>query len=263
MTQANGPAALFGLKAVSTAGPTATGTAYHYHQLSNLLPDRLYSVSWWMKATSGFNLRLRVGLVDSNGSSPTSLATVNPADITVRNDGIYRRCTAVFQMKDPSFVNPDFAVAKYLLFQFDRGIVDSTGGNIFLTNIMVNQGEWVPAYRNARDIPSGGIIEWDQSTTCPEGYVEVVAARNKLTVGAGNVAPGASGGSDFNPSVPGISTSAVNPPGNDLDYGSASLAAGSGHLIQGGSTAGPVDLTHSHTVDSNLPYYGVLKCRAL
>jgi hypothetical protein len=264
-SQANGPAALFGLKAVSTAGPTATGSVRHYHALANLLPDRLYSVSWYMKATAGFNLRLRVGLVDSNGSTPTSLATVDAADITVRNDGLYRRYTAIFQMKDPSFVDPDFAVPKFLMFQFDRGVLDSTGGNIFLANVMVNQGEWVPAYRNAREVPSGGIIEWDLSTTCPEGYEEVTDARDRFTVGAnGNVAPGAFGGTAFDPSGAAITTSAVAGHSHS-NVGPTPVASGTGADRWNSNNSSTTDGGHDHTLNlsATLPYYGVIKCRAI
>lgn len=276
--QADGPAALFGLRAISSAGPTATGTVRHYHRLSNLLPDRMYSVSFYLKATSSFNLRLRVGLVDSNGAGPVSLATVDPADITIRNDGLYRRYRAIFQMKDPSFVDPDFLTPKYLMFQFDRGLVDSLGGTVFITNVMVNQGEWVPAYRNVREIPSGGIIEWDSSDTCPEGYEEVTDARGRMTVG---VNPAGANGIETpatplgTPIADGVSQITV--PGHTHSGAADAVGSVSDDAVKGVgvqvnaiiSIDGGKNHGHPLTINSGggysyaLPTYTVLKCRAL
>lgn len=267
--------AITGRKWTTNAGGVGTLTSSKvYHLLKNLKPGRMYGVSWYYKADTTFNVRLRIGLADNNNSAPNSLITVDgvssvePLDVTILNDNQWHRASIVVQTLPG--VDPDPATLKYLEFLFQQGGVVTTVGNYSMTNIQVTEGEWIPGYMGSKYIPSGGIILWDQSTTCPAGFQEVTSARGRMPVG---VNPSGSNGIET-PGVPlGTAitdgTAQANIPAHQHSGTTGAPNAGSDD-----SGANPNDLTnntHTHifttSVDGaaafNQGLYPVILCRAI
>ena len=281
--------AITGRKWTTNAGASGTlGTSKVFHLLKNLKPGRMYGISWFYKADAGFSVRFRVGLADGNGSGPNSLITVDgvssvdPLDVTILNDGQWHRASIVVQTL--SGVDPDPAVLKYLEFLFQQGGIATTVGNFSMTNIQVTEGEWIPGYMGSKYVPSGAIILWDQTTSCPPGFQEVPGLQGRFPVGGGpNYAPlplPGQSASQLDPGTPGVLTSAA---GSHTHTGNTGEAGATTQVVNGTPSVGQgnVDVSaenhdhtfppgvlsnpgnHQHTVDGGLPYYTVLFCRAI
>jgi hypothetical protein len=285
-----GPAAMTGRRWDMNTG-SFLDPSWVFTLLKNVKPGRMYGLSFWAKATNAFNARFRVGLTDDNVANPSSIITldgstaVDPLDLTLRNDNLWHRYSIILQTM-PS-VNADPADLKYLCFQFEPGPgVVATAGQLSLTNVQLTEGEWIPGYMGSKYVPSGGIIMWDASTTCPPGFQEVVGARQKFIVGvdaAAAVVPLATpGGPAFNPggslgstdgeSNPhihnignGHTSNANSAPGPDFSspvYSPGTLGQQHYHDIPVDTGNNSAD--HTHALPSSvMPYYGLKLCRAI
>jgi hypothetical protein len=256
--------AITGRRWTTNSGASGTlGSSEVFHLLKNLKPGRMYGLSFYYKANAAFNVRLRVGLADANTASPNSLITIDgvssvePLDITILNDNQWHRGAVVLQTM-PN-VNPDPAVLKYLEFMFEQGGVTTTTGQFSMTNIQVTEGEWIPGYMGSKYVPSGAILLWDQSSSCPPGFQEVTNLSGRFPVGVGpDLALQQESVPQLNPTTPAITTSAVGDHNHsqfDQDKGDVPPTATYG----GNTPAGG----HSHTLDAGLPYYALLFCRAI
>lgn len=158
-----------GYRWTTNAGSVGSlGPSYVYHALNNLKPGRFYGISFFYKANSSFNDRLRIGLADAATNTPNSLITidgvssVDPLDLTILNDNQWHRGALVVQTIPG--LNPDQAIAKYLEFLFEQGGVASTVGQISITNIQVTEGEWIPGYAPEPSLANGQLLSFEGTT---------------------------------------------------------------------------------------------------
>ena len=148
----------------------------------------------------------------------------------------------------------------------------ATSSAITITNIQIEEGEWVTGYKNNRGLPSGAIIIWDQNSSCPPGFSQVTSLNDRFPVGADNNAVQAKSTVTM-ASSGSLSTTLSIPPLTVTDADGATLYT-SGGTISGSDTAEIPNAPHGHngaiqTAASSvsaslaLPFYGVLFCRAL
>ncbi len=133
--------AISGLRFSTNAAQT--GSSHIYNRIPYLKPSSLYSISFWYRVESAFNARMKVGLSDGAGVSPTSYLTVEPVDMLLRNDSDYHRVSVIVQTLstvDPSTATP------YLELRFDNGGGVLTSAQVNITNVQVTEGEWTVGY---------------------------------------------------------------------------------------------------------------------
>jgi hypothetical protein len=150
--------------------------------------------------------------------------------------------------------------------QFPTGT--TPGATLTITNVQVQEGEWVTGYMGSQYVPSGAIILWDKPTSCPPGYSEVTAAQDRFLLGANAVAAGAG----FGTFVPGGSMGSTggesNPHHHTINNDPVQVKGGSGGdpYAQNGTNdfdTGDESAGHTHVLPSaNMPYYGIKLCRA-
>jgi hypothetical protein len=274
-----GPGAITGLRFTTNAGGAGTLTLSRiYHLLKNLKPARFYGISFWYKADAFFNVRCRVGLSDGAGAfaAPNSdmtldgVSAVDPLDVTIKNDGLWHRASLV--VKTITGLDPDPAVLKYLQFRFEQGSLTTTAGQFAMTNIQVTEGEWIPGYMGCQYVPSGGIIMWDQSDTCPPGFQNIADAIGKFIVGSNtHVNPGDFGGPDFDPAASSGNTGGEsNPHHHTIDNDPVTVrtdGAVTTALVQNGANdfdTQDESAGHTHAIPgATVPYYALKLCRAI
>jgi hypothetical protein len=265
-----GPGALTGVKLDIVGGQT-TGTTKLYAEIDRKLkPNAYYGISFWYKAdSSAWNCRVRVGINANNTGSNASVITTGspiglPLDLLVVADNAWHRASFVVQTKNDGSVSP--ANDYYLEFRFDAPNptefpTGSAAVPFYLTNVQVTEGEWIPGYMGSHYVPSGAIILWDRTNTCPPGFEEITSASGKFLVGANAfVAPAASGGPNFNPSGS-LLTSTNGTHTHDLTYTPDNAQNGVGESTVNTPTESAGG--HSHSIAAALPYYGIKLCRAL
>ena len=272
-----GPAAMTARNWSMNAGQL--NTAHIFQLIKNCKPGKFYGLSFWAKADAAFNARLGLGITTNAVNTPNVVTTQNQTvgvfqDITVQNDGAYHRYSMVLQvLSGAGAPSADPALLKYLCFQFSAGNVTPGAGSITITNVQLTEGEWIPGYMGCQYVPSGGIIMWDFNTSCPPGFQDVAAAAGKFIVGAnGFVAPGASGGPNFNPAA------SVGVTGNENQNHTHNLPDTDNTFSLGGGTTGALgngtppnykhtsteESSHDHNIPgSQIPYYGLKLCRAI
>ena len=274
LTGTAAPGALTGIQITPIAAQN-TGYSYLYGTLDRVIkPNTYYCISFWYQTTdSTWNTRMRVGVNANNTGTESPVITTGspagfPLDVLVTNDGTMHRATLVVQTNGA--VTP--ANQYFLEFRFDASSGGSTSSAITITNIQIEEGEWVTGYKNNRGLPSGAIIIWDQNSSCPPGFSQVTSLNDRFPVGADNNAVQAKSTVTM-ASSGSLSTTLSIPPLTVTDADGATLYT-SGGTISGSDTAEIPNAPHGHngaiqTAASSvsaslaLPFYGVLFCRAL
>lgn len=270
-----GPGALTGVK-FQVIGAQTTGDTRFYSTLDRVLrPNAYYAISFEYNADPGWNTRVRVGVNgDNTGGSTSQITTGSPAgspmDWNIIADGTWHRGSLIVQTIPT--VSP--ANTNYLELRLDASVSGSSATNLYITNVQVQEGEWVSGFSVNRGIPSGATILWDMNSTCPPGFTENTSARQKFIVGADgtNVAVGASGGTDFNPASGSLSTGPGTAHHHTIPTVDENVTFTGSNQITVFDTTGvsphspfptSSESSHTHPLDSTLPYYGFKLCRAL
>lgn len=268
-----GPAALTKVELTTIAGQTS-GTTKLYSLIDRKLkPNTFYGISFWYKIDATWNCRLRAGLNSNNTGSSNSVITTGspagqPVDVLTAPDAAWHRASLIVQTKNDGSVSP---VNPYYLelrvdapdpSEFPGG---STAATLSITSVQVQEGEWVTGYMGSQYVPSGGIILWDMTDTCPPGFQEVTSAKDRFPVGAnGNVVVGASGGTAFNPGGGATITTSLNGAHtHDINYTPNNAQNGTGESTVDTPTGSSGAHDHSVNINNTLPYYGLLFCRAI
>jgi hypothetical protein len=188
----DGPGVLSGVK-LDVVGGETSGVSRLYATIDRKLkPNRFYGISFYYKAdSSGWNCRFRVGLNANNAGSNAPVITTGtpanfPLDLAVVADGHWHRASVVVQTKNDGSVVPtnDY----YLEFRVDAPDPSEypSGSNavpFYLTGVQVTEGEWIPGYMGSHYVPSGAIILWDRTNTCPPGFHEATELQGRMPIG--------------------------------------------------------------------------------
>lgn len=255
------PASLSGVLLTPTAGST-TGTTRMYGQLANLKPNTYYSLSFNYRTLTSqlWNSRVRLGINDNNTGTQSSVI-INasnvglPIDMTIVNDASWHRTNVV--VKTTSTVTP--ASTYYLELRLDAPLSTpfpaGAQDSLLLTNFQVTEGEWVTGYSDgSRSVPSGAIILWDKSTSCPPGFSEVTAMVGRLPIAA-NTATGTNGMQTPGTAVgqePATDGLRIGSHDHNLQNAGKGAAASSDHVM----AADRVPWTDTNGFDSNYRLYG-------